>query len=133
MLADTYPLAVVVEEGLEFDNVGMTDNAHNLEFAVLLRSAMGARMHGGHRRNTHLEALVLQHTLDGGIFTTGRQLGLEDYTEGAVADNFALRVCEVFVVARQAVLDLFADYFWRGVSIGAIRQRGTGSRLTTHS
>jgi hypothetical protein len=36
LLADTYPLAVVVEEGLELNNVGMSDNAHNLEFAVLL-------------------------------------------------------------------------------------------------
>jgi hypothetical protein len=34
--ADTYPLAVVVEEGLELDNVGVSDNAHDLEFTVLL-------------------------------------------------------------------------------------------------
>lgn len=35
VLADTYPLAVVVEEGLEFDDVGMSDNAHDLQLTVL--------------------------------------------------------------------------------------------------
>jgi hypothetical protein len=79
----------------------MSDNAHDLEFAVL-------------------EALVLQDTLDGRIFTTGRQLRLEDYAERAVADNLALRVCEVFVVAGQAVLDLFADNFCGIVSMTSI-------------
>ena len=69
---------------------------------------------------THLEALVLQDTLDGRIFTTGRQLRLEDYAERAVADNLALRVCEVFVVAGQAVLDLFADNFYGIVSMTSI-------------
>jgi hypothetical protein len=34
---DTYPLAIVVEEGLELDDVGMPDDAHNLQFTVLLR------------------------------------------------------------------------------------------------
>ena len=81
--ADTYPLAIVVEEGLELDNVGMSDNAHDLEFTVLLgrvsrESAGGARMWEGGRgeggkatRNTHLEALVLENSFDGGILTTG--------------------------------------------------------------
>lgn len=35
LLADTYPLAIVVEKGLELNNVGMADDAHNLQFAVL--------------------------------------------------------------------------------------------------
>jgi hypothetical protein len=65
----------------------------------------------------YLEALVLQDTLDGRIFTTRRQLRLEDDTERAVADNLALRVREVFVVAGQAVLDLFADNFCGIVSM----------------
>jgi hypothetical protein len=37
--ADTYPLAVVVEESFELHNVGVSDNAHDLEFAVLFGSA----------------------------------------------------------------------------------------------
>jgi hypothetical protein len=65
----------------------------------------------GATRKTHLEALVLENPLDGRIFTTRRQLRLEDDTKGAVADNLALRVGEVLVVAGQAVLDLFADNF----------------------
>lgn len=35
VVADTYPLAIVVEKGLELDNVGVADNAHDLEFTVL--------------------------------------------------------------------------------------------------
>jgi hypothetical protein len=37
MLVDTYPLAIVVEECLEFDNVRMPDDAHDLQFTILLR------------------------------------------------------------------------------------------------
>lgn len=47
-VADTYPLAIVVEEGLELDNVRMADNAHNLEFAVLMGvSGESANRRGG--------------------------------------------------------------------------------------
>ena len=31
----TYTLAIVVEEGLEFYDVGMSDYAHDLEFTIL--------------------------------------------------------------------------------------------------
>lgn len=64
--ADTYPLAVVVEEGLELDNVGVPDNAHDLEFTVLsgwlavdahVRGRGGGRRaegrRGGEAQNTH--------------------------------------------------------------------------------
>lgn len=57
-----------------------------------------------------LEALVLEHTLDGSIFTTGRELGLEDDTKGTVADDFALGVLHLFCLSGQAILDLFANY-----------------------
>jgi hypothetical protein len=73
---------------------------------------------------THLEALVLQHTLDGSILSAGRQLGLENDAEGAIADDFALRVGEVLVVARHAVLHLLADDFWRGSAFEAGDARG---------
>ena len=32
---DTYPLTIVVEESLELHDVGMPDNAHDLEFSIL--------------------------------------------------------------------------------------------------
>ena len=92
----------------------MSDNAHDLEFTVLLPSAMDAQ---AQRRHTDLETLVLENPLDGRILTTGRQLRLEDYAKGAITDDFALRVGEVLVVAGQAVLDLFADNFCMGVSM----------------
>jgi hypothetical protein len=69
-----------------------------------------APSHAGHAQ-THLEALVLQHALDGRIFATGRQFGLEDDAERAVADDLALCVGQVLVLARLAVLDLLADDF----------------------
>ena len=60
---------------------------------------------------THLEALVLQDTLDGRIFTTGRQLRLEDYAERAVADNLALRILQVSYLACDPIVHLFPDDF----------------------
>jgi hypothetical protein len=57
-----------------------------------------------------LETLVLEHTLDGSIFAAGGQLGLEDNTEGTVADNLALGVLHLFCLSGQAILDLFANY-----------------------
>lgn len=51
LLADTYPLAIVVEEGLELDNVGMSDNAHDLEFAVLFGGSAEAVYFGVCRAN----------------------------------------------------------------------------------
>lgn len=65
----------------------------------------------------YLEALVLQHPLDGSIFTGGRQLGLEDDTEGTISDNLALCVLHISSLARDAILDLFANnLYFAGVS-----------------
>jgi hypothetical protein len=115
VLADTYPLAIVVEEGLEFDDVGMPNDAHNLQFTVLPRVSTRMVAFGAYVQ-TNLEALVLQHSLDRSIFSAGRQLGLEDHTEGAISDNLALRVRQVFVFTSLAVLDLFADNFCANIS-----------------
>lgn len=60
---------------------------------------------------TYLEALVLQHALDGGILPRRRELGLEDDAEGAIADNLALGVLHLLGLAGQAVLDLLTDDF----------------------
>lgn len=71
---------------------------------------------------TYLEALVLQHALDGGVFARRRQLGLEDNTKGAIADNLALGVLHLLGLAGQAVLDLLADDFCiGGLAMGATR------------
>jgi hypothetical protein len=115
VLADTYPLAIVVEEGLEFDDVWMSDDAHNLQFTVLPRVSTYVVALGSHAQ-TNLEALVLEHSLDRSIFSARGELGLEDYTKGAVSDDLALRISKVLVLARLAVLDLFADDFCANVS-----------------
>ena len=60
---------------------------------------------------TYLEALVLQHALDGGVLSGGRQLGLEDDTERTVADDLALGVLHLLGLSGQAVLDLLTDDF----------------------
>jgi hypothetical protein len=75
---------------------------------------------------TDLEAFVLQDALDGGVFATWRQLGLEDDTERAVSYNLALCVRQVFVLARLAVLDLLADDFCANVRQWQ-RRRGRGT------
>ena len=60
---------------------------------------------------TYLEALVLEHALDSSIFSGRRQLGLEDDTEGAVANDLALGVLHLLGLSGQAVLDLLTDDF----------------------
>lgn len=63
----------------------------------------------GQAGKAHLEALVLQHPLDGSVLAAGRQLRLEDDAEGAIADDLALRIGKVFVLARLAVLHFLAN------------------------
>jgi hypothetical protein len=60
---------------------------------------------------SYLEPLVLQHALDGSIFTRWRELGLEDDSERAIAHNLALRVLQIPRLAGNAVLHLFANHF----------------------
>jgi hypothetical protein len=115
VFVDTYPLAIVVEEGLELDNVWMANDAHNLQFTVLWQVSSWWR-HSGSHAQTDLEAFVLQDALDGGIFSARGELGLEDYTKGTVAHNLALCVRQILVLSSLAILDLFADDFYAGVS-----------------
>lgn len=67
----------------------------------------------------HLEALVLEDALDGGVLAAGRELGLENDSERTIANNLALRVGQVLVLAGQAVLDLLPDDLWGDVSVDA--------------
>lgn len=57
----------------------------------------------------YLEALVLQHSLDGRIFAGGGQFGLKDDAKRAVAYYLALRILHLFGVPRQAILHLLAN------------------------
>ena len=57
----------------------------------------------------YLESLVLQDSLDCGIFTTWRQLGLEDNTEGAISNNLALSVGNIPGLASRTVLNFFSN------------------------
>jgi hypothetical protein len=67
------------------------------------------RSHGA--IGTYLKPLVLQHALDSSVLSRGRQLGLEDDTERAVADDLALGVLHFFGLSGEAVLDLLTDDF----------------------
>jgi hypothetical protein len=62
--------------------------------------------------STHLESLVLQDALDGRVLARGRELGLEDDAEGAIAHDLALGILHVPSLSRHAILDLFADDLW---------------------
>lgn len=62
-------------------------------------------------RLSDLESFVLEHPLDRGIFSTGRQFCLEDDAEGPVAHYLALRVLEVSRLTGEAILDPFAYDF----------------------
>ena len=54
---ETYTLAIVVEEGLELDDVGMPDNAHDLQLAVLVTVSADASTHLRHTRRLTLKRL----------------------------------------------------------------------------
>lgn len=56
----------------------------------------------------YLESFVLKDSLDGGILSTGRQLCLEDYTEGTVAHYLALCILHFSCLAREAILHLLS-------------------------
>jgi hypothetical protein len=53
---------------------------------------------------------------------------VEDYTKGTVSDNLALRVGEVSGFASEAILDLFANDFYRAVSSWFTAARRTKCR-----
>jgi hypothetical protein len=51
----------------------------------------------------------LQDSLDGSVLAAGGHLGLKHDTEGSIAHDLALGIGDLLVLARQAILDLFAD------------------------
>jgi hypothetical protein len=105
---EAYPLAIGVIERLEFDDVGVPDNPHDLQFTILEASV---RWHDLIAYRMYLESLVLQDTLDGSIFSAGRELGLEDDPEGAIAHNLALSVLDLSLFTSQSILDFLSNDF----------------------
>ena len=64
---------------------------------------------GIRQRPSYLEALVLQDSLDGSVLAAGGHLGLKHDTKRSIADDLALSIRDLLVLACQAILDLFAD------------------------
>lgn len=106
----THPLAVAVVEGLELDDICVSNDAHDLKLPIL-QTVSSCTMQVAERVKTHFETLVLEHSLDGCVLAAWRQLGVEDNTEGTIADNLALCVSQFSGLSSQAVLDLLADDF----------------------
>jgi hypothetical protein len=73
-------------------------------------------------RPPYLEPLVLQDSLDGSVLAAGGHLGLKHDTERSIADDLALGIRDLLVLACQAILDLFADDLCAGEEEGARRQ-----------
>lgn len=60
----------------------------------------------------YLEPLVLEHSLDGGILTRRRELGLEDDAKRAVAHYLTLGVLHLLRLAGETILHLLANHLW---------------------
>ena len=85
---------------------------------------------------TYLESLVLQHTLDGSVFPARGEFRVEDDTERAISDYFALRVGQIAGLAGEAILDSLADNFCTGTRSAQNRSPKKQARCkvrTTHS
>jgi hypothetical protein len=126
---NTYPFAIAVVKGLEFDNVGVSYDSHDLQFSILPSRSASRRSLA---KPSYLETLVLQDSFDGSVLAAGRQLGLEDDAKRAVADDLALRIGNVSGLASDSVLDsLPYDFCSAWVSSGRGRDWRAG-RATYH-
>lgn len=102
-----YPLSIRIIERFELHHIWMTDDTHDLQFAILLVSVF----HQSYSTpcQAHLEALILKNAFDSCIFSVGSQLGLENHSEGAIAYDLALRVLHLPCLARQAILHFLTN------------------------
>ena len=99
----------------------MANYAHDLQLTILHDSQHFARPYSL-ACSIYLEALVLEHPLDGSIFAAGRQFCLEDYAKRAIANNLALSVLYLASLASGPVLDLFSyDFYF--MSAHVLRRR----------
>jgi hypothetical protein len=105
---ESYPLPIRIVEGLQLDDIRMSDDAHDLELSILYQlSAEEVELTCD---EAHLESFVLQHSLDGSIFSARRQLGLEHHAKRPIADYLALCVLHLSCLASEAILDLLPNY-----------------------
>lgn len=82
----------------------------------------------------YLEALVLENALDCSVLAAGRQFGLKDDTEGAIADDLALGVLHLFRLASESILNLFAnDFCKKNDNISQEQQQLTRSAVGLHT
>lgn len=63
---------------------------------------------------SHLESLVLEDSLDGGIFPRGRELGLKHYAERAITDNLAVGILQLSGLSSNTILHFLPHDLYRG-------------------
>jgi hypothetical protein len=128
LLADTYPLAIVVEEGLELDNIRVPDNAHNLQFTVLCSRLARMVVRTGHMCKPTLKRLSCSTRL----MAASSPLG----------DNFVWKTTpkEPFptilhcVYARSLYSPVWPSWtFSRITSVAVLAVQGAGSEATGHA
>lgn len=78
-------------------------------FYALVSVSGAAEIQDVSQHDSHLEALVLQHSFNGCILARGRQFCLENHAEAAIAHNLALSVLHLSRLAGQAILHLLAN------------------------
>ena len=107
----TYSFPIGVIKGLQFDDVWVPDDAHDLQFSVLatVRSEEGKR---GDYVVSNLETFVLKNSFDRCIFTGGRQFGLKHHPERPIPNNLTLGILHLLRLTGQSVLHLLTYDFW---------------------
>lgn len=120
----SYALAVRVVKSLELHNIGMTNNAHDLQLSVLRSPVLAYQpLRLWQQLSTDLESLVLKNALDGSVLPGWGELRLEDNAEGTVADNLALGILQIPGLTSDTVLHLFANDLCGALLIHGIRRR----------
>lgn len=69
---------------------------------------------------TYLESFILKDTFDGSVFTTWRQLRLEDDTERSVAHDLALCVLHLPRLPGEPVLHLLTNHVYTELSAALV-------------
>jgi len=86
----------------------MTNNTHDLQFTILLSISFLIVLLLLVTQ-AYLESLVLKNTLNGCIFSGGRELGLEDYPERAITHDLTLGILHLLGFAGKAILHFLTN------------------------